>query len=568
MTAEASQSTVNNHKLIWLIAWLIALTSRMLFPLADPPADLSWSGGYYADEGFWVHNARNEILFGSDQPDDWNNKLVSPSLHYSTKLLFKCLGISLMTVRIQAMLMAVVTLFFFSRISRRIDPSGLLFLMFAVNSFLVAYQRTAVLESAALPIAVLAMWLWLKGQESKSDAQRYIYDFLTGIAAAWVWQIKLTQLTFIPLVMLATWLSDPNRKRAVMTILRQTAGAGAVALVWLLFIRIPNSEMLGQYNRFYLSQHGSTPADLIKNLLMQPLGIYVNRLPVMFPTALLMTGLLMVRRRFRLLTPAIVFSWIWFVLGCVSLAPLGYRPLRYYLPVLIPMTVLSHRFLTNRDISSSLQKLKPFSRIFVLLLTVLPPAVNIAILLDKYVFNGTKIGLTAVEGFSVIGAVSLLIWTAVWGFIVFFPARMTRRLALQALVFCLAFQAIIVGFRLINRTYDLLNTSRDLARILPEKSVLAGQWAPELVLETPFRAIPLWKNFVNWEDPFTRYGVTHLLCWRYPLGNECSHQEEWFPEICRQAELIGTYSIKKSDVLIKRVVKPVSIDSESERNEQ
>ena len=182
------------------------------------------------------------------------------------------------------------------------------------------------------------------------------------------------------------------------------------------------SELLAQYNQFYLSQHGSTPIDFIKNLLMQPLGIYLNRLPVMFPAALLMTGILLIRRRFRLLTPAIVFSWLWFVIGCLSLAPLGYRPLRYYLPILIPMTILSHRFLTNRDISSSLQKLKPISRIFVLLLTILPPAVNIVILLDKFIFKGTKTGLTTVEGFSVIGAVLLLIWTVIWSFAVFLPS--------------------------------------------------------------------------------------------------------------------------------------------------
>lgn len=562
MTTEASQPTFNNHKLIWLVAWLLALAARMLFPLADPPADLSWSGGYYADEGFWVHNARNEILFGDQQADDWNNKLVSPTLHYPTKLLFKSLGISLMTIRIQAMLMALVTLFLFSRISRRIDPSGLLFLMFAANSYLVAYQRTAVLESTVLPIAVLTMWFWLKSQESQRNLSRYAYDVLTGIAAAWVWQIKLTQLYFIPLIMLATWLSDPNRRHAIKTILRQALGAGAVALIWLFFIRIPHRELLAQYNHFYLSQHGSTPIDFIKNLLMQPLGIYLNRLPVMFPAALLMTGILLIRRRFRLLTPAIVFSWLWFVIGCLSLAPLGYRPLRYYLPVLIPMTILSHRFLTNRDISSSLQKLKPISRIFVLLLTILPPAVNIAILLDKFIFKGTKIGLTTVEGFSVIGAVLLLIWTVIWSFAVFLPSFMTRRLALQALVFCLALQAIIIGLRMYNRTYDLLNTSKDLARRLPEKSVLAGQWAPELVLETPFRAVPVWKNFVNWDDPFTRYGVTHLLCWSYPLGNECDHQKDWFPEIAQQAELMETYSIKKSDVLIKRINPTALIDLE------
>jgi hypothetical protein len=553
MIAETSNTTFKIHKIVWMAAWMTALLARILFPLADPPADLSWSGGYYADEGFWVHNARNDVLFGNEPHDQWNNKIVSPTLHSPVKLLFTCLGVSLMTVRIWAMLLAIITLAFLASISRRIDPSGWLFFACAVNSFLVAYQRIAVLESAVLPVAVMTMWLWLRGQETRKSGSRYVFDILTGAAAAWVWQIKMTQLYFIPLVILATWLSEPDRKRAFMRILRQSAGAGCIALSWWWFIRIPNGELLSQYNNFYLSQHGSTITDVAKNVLMQPLGIYFNRLPVIFPAALLLTGLFVVKRRFKLMAPAIVFAWLWFVIGALSMAPLGYRPLRYYLPIVIPMTFLGFRFLTNRDMFTTLQKLTAPSRIFVLLILALPPAANIAVLLDKFAFRGTLTGLTAVEGYSVPGAALLLVWTLVWCSVVLFPARMTRRLAVGGLAFCLIFQSVLVGYRLVNRSYDILSTSRDLAQILPEKAVLAGQWAPELALETPFRAIPVWKGFVNWENPFTQYGITHILCWNYPLGNECDHQNEWFPETMTQTEIIKTYSIKKSEVSLRRI---------------
>ena len=538
---------------IWLAAWLIALTTRLLFPLSDPPVDLSWSGGYYADEGFWVHDARNELLFGDAAGDEWHNKWVSPTIHYPVKLIFSLTGPGLPGVRVWAAILSVLTLLLLDRISRRLDPDGWLFLAFSVNSILVAYQRTAILESAVLPAATLTMWLWLIGREKTTGATRIIIDLATGMAAAWVWQIKATQLYFLPLVPIATWIVEPRKNRARISMMYQIAGMFPIALAWYCLIRIPHAGLLRQYNSYYMFQQGSSVTDILRNVITQPPGLYFNRLPVLFPASLLITGLLIIRRKFKLVPPVISFSSVWFLLGLLSLMPLGYRPLRYYLPMTIPMIILGFRLLTNHETRAGLMSLGGLNKAVIAFIVVLPAGSNVPLILDRWWLNGRLTGFSDLQGFSYFGSIATTVIAGVMLAFLVMPRHLSGRVFTILLILSFGLQAGLVGKRLTHRTYDVLESSRKLAGILPAGSVIGGQWAPQLVLETPFRAIPVWKGFVNWDNPFERYGITHMLSWEYSLGNELDMQKKWFPEVMSQAEKLDTFVIKNSPVTLWRV---------------
>jgi hypothetical protein len=86
--------------------------------------------------------------------------------------------------------------------------------------------------------------------------------------------------------------------------------------------------------------------------------------------------------------------------------------------------------------------------------------------------------------------------------------------------------------------------------------VVSGQWASELVLENELQAVPVWKGFVNSERPFERYGITHLLLWRYPLGDELVKFTEWYPEEIKEFEPVAVYRIKDSDLHLYRRKSP------------
>ena len=58
---------------IVLIIFIVLFGLRLIHITADPPANLSWSGGLFFDEGALAHNARNKVLFGEWKLDEWND---------------------------------------------------------------------------------------------------------------------------------------------------------------------------------------------------------------------------------------------------------------------------------------------------------------------------------------------------------------------------------------------------------------------------------------------------------------------------------------------------------------
>ncbi|HSE42188.1 MAG TPA: hypothetical protein VLH08_15595, partial [Acidobacteriota bacterium] len=111
---------------------------------------------------------------------------------------------------------------------------------------------------------------------------------------------------------------------------------------------------------------------------------------------------------------------------------------------------------------------------------------------------------------------------------------------------------------MIRPEYNAVEISKDLQQRIPD-AVISGQWAPELVLENDLRAVPVWKDFVNSDRPFQRFGITHLLLWRYPLGDELEKFSEWYPDELKQFRPLHLYRIKNSDLLLLEKIKQETI---------
>lgn len=506
-----------------------------------------------ADEGFWVHDARNAVQFGAFADDDWHNRIVSPLIHPPVYLLFRLLSPGLVAVRVWAACLALLTLWGLDRVCRRLDPSGWLFMAFAVNSILVAYQRTAILESAVLPVAVLSLWVWLRARETRTLARGWTWDIAAGIAATMTWLVKSTQLPILAAMILATVLIEPHRKRRFQAVICQILGMAGVAVIWAVMIAGPHGDLLAHYNRFYLSQHGETLNDFVFNVIQQPAGIYFSRMPVLFPAALLVWTRLLLHRHFHRVPPAVTFAWSWFTLGLASLAPLGYRPLRYYLPLIIPTVILGWHWAFGQQDHSPPQWVRWIAAAVTLVFVLTP----VPILAARFAPSGVLARfstLAGVAGFPFIEAILCLAVTI--GILIPYTCAgrfPSHRMMVMLLAISFVFHTGWMGFRLATRRYDVVEASRALARMIGPESVVAGQWAPQLCLETRFRAIPMWKGFVNDTDPVGRFGVTHVVSWEYVLGNEYRHQREWFPDMMTGARRVAVFRIKDSDVSVWEV---------------
>src|SRR5262249_4366576 len=102
---------------------------------------------------------------------------------------------------------------------------------------------------------------------------------------------------------------------------------------------------------------------------------------------------------------------------------------------------------------------------------------------------------------------------------------------------------------ILNPQYNAVTISRDLQNRIGT-GVLTGQWAPELCLENHLRAVPAWYGFVNSDRPFEKYGITHLLLWRYPLGDETERFKQWYPQDFQKYKPVAEYTIKDSDLVL------------------
>jgi len=240
--------------------------------------------------------------------------------------------------------------------------------------------------------------------------------------------------------------------------------------------------------------------------------------------------------------------WLLGQLGMMALC--GYRPLRYYAPALVPLAMVAGAALEQVAVArrgGARRWSRRLLRTSLLLYAALPAALITAVRLG-IPFDPLGLGRIPALPWPQ-SLVLLLLWApalvAVWRPGV--EAALRRRAGAVLLGAFLVVQLGGLAAWLARPRYEVREASRYLREELRD-AVIAGQWAPELCLETPHRAVPLWKGFVNDRDPFRRLGITHVLSWEYALGDELALQRSWFPEEMAAARLVTTFTIKGTPV--------------------
>jgi len=533
-----------NH--FWLLLF-VAVLLRVPYPKADPPMNLSWSGGYYADEGFWTHDARNQIVFGDFCDDEWHDRFVSPIVYLVVKVVFSLFGSGIGQARIWAHLFSYLgILLLFLSVYRKSDAIYS-WVLLSVCSLFIAYQRIAILETAA--VLGCALLVFSFGKTIQSNAAGW--SVVTGMAVCLTYVSKGTQVFLFPVIFLADlWIWKLSR-RTWKVIFFQILGICLIAVPFLLVIYLPNESLLNQYHHYYASQHGSTLKSYLTNILTTPFLIYFNRIPFIFCLCWCALAEIFVPYYQKKSDSMEKFYAIWIATGLIFFLPLGYRPLRYFIPLLVPIILLAANRLTSFEkYADPTRSISTYKIYLIKAWLCIPVIANLMPLVDYYCMDSQILGIASLPGFSLSGAWIVVLFGLSCA--ILYPVRINN-LSRYFLLLIAVFHGAITLNHYSNRTYDVLKTSKDLALILPAHAVVAGQWAPELMLETDCRAIPLWKDFVNDDDPFKKYGITHLLSWQYPLGDELALQKEWFPIRMDEAELIKTYRIKNTPVLLWKI---------------
>jgi 4-amino-4-deoxy-L-arabinose transferase-like glycosyltransferase len=243
----------------------IAIGLRIVDLRSDPYAKLDWDTGILTDEGFYTHNARNVVLFGHARQDEFNNMLVSPLVHYLQIGVFSLFGFGVVQARMISVVLSILTLVPFLAALKlafglRIAVTATVFL--ALDHVNVLFNRMALLDTPAAFLAVLAFYAFVRGvveiergsAETASAARRQIWFAVCGAL------LGLTVITrplcayLLPAPFIALWLV--HRGSASVSWMKQPGANTAfgillVAAVYFVVWYLPNAAELNHMSHYY-----------------------------------------------------------------------------------------------------------------------------------------------------------------------------------------------------------------------------------------------------------------------------------------------------------------------------
>ncbi len=523
---------------------VVAAVLRTRHIKADPPSilpALSGSAGIYFDEGIYGHNARNRILFGRWITDEWNPIMYSAPLTLIYFAAFKLFGISIVTVKAVNIFFGLASIIlFFLGIRKYLRPPAALSLtaLFAFDYLVMMYNRIGLLENFCVVGFMLGFCLFAGEGEKRGT------PILLGVVVAVTVLSKYLFAYFLISTLLAVGYRAWRRKEALYLV-RFLSGVLAVGLIWFAAVFLP---FRGAFDKIG-SGWGmlSLPRSVSQawtNLAHNPLPRYLQLAPLAGLLLVLFAGLFIwkvFRRRAANLDPLDVFVFFWIIGAILSMGLLNYRPLRYYVPLLpaiylgVSILVKDKDRVRGAGIPFWLFAAVPaalFWPFFQMMFRrpsaffTFPPALRALILLG---FAGTAAFFLLGGGRprKTLGACLILLMLATSGY-------------------------LYIGHFYLAPSFDLEKASRALST-LPADSVIVGQEAPRLTLDTPFRALLAYENWFNDKDLFVRYRPTHLIVLNKFGDAELGWIRRRYPDIASRLEPLKDFRIWDTTMTLYRV---------------
>jgi len=527
---------------------ILAAVLRTQHMRADPPAlipFLSGSAGIYFDEGIYCHNARNKILFGEWITDDWNPLVYNAPLTLIYYFGFKLFGVSIVTVKAINIIFGLLGILLFHACLRRYlepGPSLALTALFAFDFYWLMYNRTGLLENYSAFCFLLCFYLFLRFEENLGSA------FLLGFALAIAVLSKYLFVYFLISTLLST-IYKAWRFSKFRSSLMFLAGIFTAWLPWFLLIYLPFRSTFGRI------AHGwemlAFPVSIGRawsNLLHNPLPRYIQLMPVESFLLVLFFGwtlLKLVRSPGGGRGPkdVTVFIFLWIAGGISAMGILNYRPLRYFLPLMPALYLAISILIKDRDWIRSKKHL-PWP------LPILMAAMFF------WLFRFIAAGHAAFMVFPLI--LRLLIFLSMAGILmsILVPSKVGKTSVEAAvLVIMLGCSLYLYDTQFYRKpTYRLEEASRFM-ETLPAGSVLMGQEAPRLGLETRFKTFLAYNLWFNYKDTFRRFAPTHLLI----LDKFGNAERDWirriYPQVIASLRLVRRFRVWDSTVSLYQIPK-------------
>jgi len=536
---------------LWVGLFLLLVVPRVAFLSADAYPDLCWGSGVWSDEGFYTYNARNEVLFGKEVLDDFNNRNIAPVLDLIQGVVFRAVGVNLVSARAISVGFGLLSLVLFydalRRVfGRRVGLTGLL-LLGGEYSYLF-YNRIALMESPAVCVSCLALWLWAVGGIGGLAGCGAIAMSLIA------WKNNFLILLPVPFLVLL-WRRAPWKLLAAYAV-----GVLVALVVYLALWGIPHRDEIVHMNDFYRREQ-LQPRNFTQVLWMIRRTWFAYRIgmmqrletrtPILISLALAglfacrWKGQAPTRLRAQRRLDTIRLFWLWFLIGLALLSVLRYAPTRYYLVFYVPMAGLAA--VTLWRLPLLWRKLRT---------TRGGAWAGFALLMGPFYHVGMPLyWITPLK--SVVIQTALLVGTVLaTGALALLRRLPVPRGAVLGRAALGAFLLISYGqtvWYFTHREHRTAGIAAQLAALTPPGSVILGDWAPNVCLNGDRRAIPVLKGLANDIRPVQRFKGDYIL-----VGDMRFQQKYWrtaAPEIVQEKNLVTVFTLYDYKMSLYRVPK-------------
>lgn len=452
--------------------------------------------GDIGDEGYWQHNARCKVLFGTFFPDELNQAAIGAPLFTALQWAsFSMFGVSFFTARLLPLVSFWCILLMLYILLRRSISTNLAVLavtMLGVMHEMLMYVKwsTPIVPEMCFLTAILFFW------EQGKKGNRF-WMLLSGASLIAAAAIKLSAIYFAFSAFLffvgAVWLRrETDRGRAMLFVLGAAIASSVLALFYWL--------NLAQFQVFAatIGKANISGVPGIRDIVYGFAMVLFNR-AFQLPGICILVMLVSLRL-FELAVQAIQHGWrtaicglstvefysLCWLVGCLAeLAVSPDKADRRYVMLYIPLTILSASYAMqqlNRSADHA-QRLHMATRIALLGLGTAAwyfYARSAVVLLSTHMFA------TSLPNWAL--AIVLTICAALAA--QFFVFGRTRAVVVELLGVFFAVSLILDGLWYATATHTLRDTSRSLAERSDAGEFLVGPLGHELAMEN--RCLPIW----------------------------------------------------------------------------
>ena len=437
-----------NNKTVFFIILGLLFISHLPFIEADPDRNMSVGRGPFTDEGLNTIQVRNWVNVGDLDLQECDNLLKTPLLGFPLAATYKIFGVSHIVSRLH-----VLVLVFLAFLLIGLDDKNrgmiLIFLLITLMQYQV-FQSSHFSMAEMLSVASVLLSIHFFARSSDmacSQKFRTKQAIMSGIflSCAYYFKIQFIYLIFLlPIVLLIRWFTTNNfaRKMIIRQGLLLTATLLVFLLIYLLAWYLPNKDA---YDYMMAHQSGEfTFSGKIWEYISFNLNYHFLK------------------------------GWVqWFVYFFLALLAAGFLMLKHSKSSRYPVLFFS-------SLVWFLLEMHKMTMVY------LPTRYQVSL----FVSMGLLMSIVLHE---------LIIW----------PAQrrrfLVRIIAITAILSMISINAYNYIDTLNNRTFAIQNANEYLAASLQPGDVVLGAWAPSLIWHTGSKALPVWNNFLNYQDPINKF---------------------------------------------------------------